>query len=446
MFIKYIILLFIPFILSLFTFGQISPRWVLLPLGLLAGLVFWEGLRWQLAPVYLLVTIYVIALFTNPVLLSRTAINLSATVIVVGVSLLLTYTFPDFQMPEPTGDYAVGVVDQRVSSTDWADIDLKIWYPAMSVEQTASQPYIANLDRSILGIPQVLFSHVRGRETPTFQSPELSDASAQYPVIIYSHGAGTFAEDNTFLLSDLASHGFVVISVDHPKPIDEYDVNMAALAEAPEATLEALAQAVFPDRVREVAATVAYLDFLNKADNLFKGRLDTSALGAIGYSLGGGVMTEYCAVHQRCRVMVNLDGNPFGSARDIGVQVPYLHLSQHTLLSLDETELDDSPSAQVAQLYIDEVNDVVQHTQKNGTSTHWFQVLESGHVSFTDIALWIQPRFGPLQSMLGSGDPQTLHEVIHNLTRSFVSDTLLNTTSFEATQRQYQAMLKHWYP
>ena len=446
MFIKYIILLVIPFIFSLFTFSQISTRWVLLPLGLLVGLMLWEGLRWQLAPVYLLVTVCVIALFTNPVLFSRATISLSAMVILVGVSLLLTYTFPDFQMPEPTGDYAVGVADRRIASADGMDIDVKIWYPAMRDGHTPSQPYIANLDRSILGMPQILFSHLRGRETPTFQSPALSDASAQYPVVIYSHGAGTFSEDNTFLLSDLASHGFVVVSVDHPKPIDAYDVNMAGLAEAPKATLEALAKAVFPDRVREVVATVAYLDFLNEEDNLFKGRLDTHALGAVGYSLGGGVMAEYCALHQRCRVVVNLDGNPFGSARNTGIQSPYLHLSQHTLLDLDETEPADSPSAQVAQLYIDEVSDVVQHTKKHGAPAYWFQVRESGHVSFTDMALWVQPRVGPLQSMLGSGDPQVLHAVIYNLTRSFLSDALLSTNSFEAAQAQHQTMLKSRSP
>lgn len=446
MFIKYIILLIIPMIVSLFTFSHINPRWVLLPIGLLVGLVLWEGLRWQLVPVYVLTIVCVIALFTNPLLLSRTTINLSVTATLVGLSLLLTYTFPDFQMPAPTGDYAVGVTDRRVSSTDDPAINVKIWYPATAVEQTPSHPYIANLDRSILSMPQFLFSHVRGRETPTFQDPALRESSSKYPVIIYSHGAGTFAEDNTFLLSDLTSHGFVVVSVDHPKPIDVYDVNMSALADAPEATLEALAQAVFPDRVRDIVATVAYLDSINEEDALFKGQLDLNVLGAVGYSLGGGVMTEYCAVHQRCRVMVNLDGNPFGSARHTGVQSPYLHLSQHTLLDLDETEPNDSPSAQVAQLYINEVSDVVQYTEDNGTSAYWFQVLGSGHVSFTDLALWIQPRFGPLQNMLGNGDPQALHKVIYNLTRSFLSDALLNTNSFEATQAQHQGMLKNWYP
>lgn len=442
MFIKYLILLMIPLIFSLFTFGQINPRWGLIPIGLLVGLVLWEGLRWQLISVYVLCIVATIVICTNPALLSRTVINLSATITLTVLALLFTYTFPDFQIPKLTGDYAVGVTDRQVSDADGSDIGLKVWYPAMAVEQAASQPYIADLDRGILGVSPVLFSHLRGRDTQTFQNPALSDGSAKYPIIVYSQGADSFAEDNTFLFSDLASHGFVVVSVDHPKPINAYDVDMAELAEAPQATLEALARAVFPDRVRDVEITVVHLAHLNAQDELFKGRLDTDALGAVGYSLGGGVMTEYCALHQHCRVLVNLDGNPFAEARHTGVQVPYLHLSQHTFLNLDETDPTNSASAQVAQLYIDEVSDVVQHTQNNGASAYWFQVLGSGHASFTDMALWIQPRFGPLQSMLGSGDPQALYEVIHNLTRSFLSDTLFNTNSFEATQTQYQAMLQ----
>ena len=56
------------------------------------------------------------------------------------------------------------------------------------------------------------------REVPTyFYYPETENASEkEFPLIIFSHGAFGYYQSNTSTYMELASNGYVVISLDHP--------------------------------------------------------------------------------------------------------------------------------------------------------------------------------------------------------------------------------------
>jgi predicted dienelactone hydrolase len=48
-----------------------------------------------------------------------------------------------------------------------------------------------------------------------FEGRSLATNEASYPIVIYSCGGGNFRRDNTLLALALASHGYIVVSVDH---------------------------------------------------------------------------------------------------------------------------------------------------------------------------------------------------------------------------------------
>lgn len=58
-------------------------------------------------------------------------------------------------------------------------------------------------------------------ESPLFQREDvfldasLSNTSTTYPVLLYSHGTKGFAEDSYMLMERYASHGFIVVALDH---------------------------------------------------------------------------------------------------------------------------------------------------------------------------------------------------------------------------------------
>ncbi len=423
-----------------------APTLTVIPLSFLVLQVLTEGFRWQLAPLYALGIMVTGVALARVVLPSPLMILVIVTCFLLAAfSSLLSYTFPNFRMPEPTGPYAVGATERTFSKAR-GTLTAKVWYPAEIMEGNAPQPYLLGFERSIMGLPPFIYSHLKGRPTRAFKNARLSAAKDAYPVIVYSHGGDGFVEDNSFLLTELASHGFVIFAIEHPKSLHAYGFDPQALARDPEGLLAFLVNRVMPERVRDANSVIAALGQLSQQDDLFRGRLKLSKLGLLGYSFGGSVMTEVCATQQTCRAVVNLDGNGFATARTLGSRGPYLHLSQSVLLELADEAEDAAPVSQMAALYLGEVSDVVKHTQANGYRAVWLQLAGSGHAAFTDMIFWTPLRQGPLHSVLGGGDAAKLHATVCDLTRTFFEDAGSETAAFEKARVLHRPLTSNLSP
>lgn len=427
---RYLLIALLPISLTVSVLAG-APALTVIPLSFLVLQVLVEGFRWQLAPLYALGIVVTVVALARVVLPSPIMVlGVMMCFLLAAFASLLSYAFPNFLMPEPTGPYAVGATE-RSFRDERETLTAKVWYPAESTESDTLQPYLLGLKRSIMGLPPFIYSHLKGRPTRAFENARLSTAKDAYPVIVYSHGGDGFVEDNSFLLAELASHGFIAFAVEHPKPLHAYGFDPQVLARDPEGFLAFMVNRVMPERVRDVSSVVAALDGLSQRDDLFRGRLELSKLGLLGYSFGGSVMTEVCAVQQTCHAVVNLDGNGFATARTLGNRGPYLHLSQSVLLELADKAGDAAPVSQMAALYLGEVGDVIKHTQANGYRAVWLQLTGSGHAAFTDMIFWTPLRWGPLHSVLGGGDVAKLHATVCELTRTFFEDAWDKTAGFE---------------
>jgi predicted dienelactone hydrolase len=128
-------------------------------------------------------------------------------------------------------------------------------------------------------------------------------------VLLPSPGHATNAAFSAALGEDLASHGFVVVALNHP-----CDVGAVALAAGAVAVLPAPARPGRERTAARVAERVADLRFaldrlaeVHAADSPLAGRLDLGRVGALGYSLGG-IAAQARAASAHLAACANLDG------------------------------------------------------------------------------------------------------------------------------------------
>ncbi|MBK8249705.1 MAG: hypothetical protein IPK85_20235 [Gemmatimonadetes bacterium] len=68
-----------------------------------------------------------------------------------------------------------------------------------------------------LNLPAFAFQHLSRTPTHTWPEVPLQWKEARWPVMLFSHGFGVgYESQNTLQMEELASHGYVVVSIDHP--------------------------------------------------------------------------------------------------------------------------------------------------------------------------------------------------------------------------------------
>jgi dienelactone hydrolase len=170
------------------------------------------------------------------------------------------------------------------------------------------------------------FSELAGAPLPTVRTHSCLDAPVAhgaYPVVVFSHGfTGTFT-DYTFLFEDLASRGYIVVSVDHTYEATAvafadgrmarslYGSHLTRIVRLDESALS-LAESV---RVGDVQFVIDELQRLNaRPDSPFAAHLDLAAIATAGHSLGGLTALEALGADARVRAAFVLDGVRPGAA------------------------------------------------------------------------------------------------------------------------------------
>ncbi|MGC5310878.1 alpha/beta hydrolase family protein [Micromonospora zamorensis] len=129
-------------------------------------------------------------------------------------------------LPAPTGPYRVGTVplhlldrsqpDPLTGPGRYRELMVSLWYPARDVRRYPRAPWMGAasmrmlLDSAGFDPDAVLAPLTAGHEGAPVQRP-----GRRLPVVLYSHGAGSHRSDTTIVVQELASHGYVVVTVDH---------------------------------------------------------------------------------------------------------------------------------------------------------------------------------------------------------------------------------------
>ncbi len=211
--------------------------------------IFIEGYRWQMVPAYIVVLLSQIYLFrrlkkdkqkNNVQKVNSRWANVrrifatSSAILVLLSSVLFSYFLPIFDLPKPTGTYAVGsselhLIDETrletytSNPTDKRELVVRVWYPAGADFRGDKNPMPywphASILSAALGrmssLPSFLLSHLDNVSAHSYWQVPVSKLQSDYPVLIFSHGFGQYATQNIHLMESLASHGYIIFAIDH---------------------------------------------------------------------------------------------------------------------------------------------------------------------------------------------------------------------------------------
>jgi len=244
----------------------------------------------------------------------------------------------------PTGQYAIGTVQLHLvdhSRRDpWTrrprELMVSVWYPAANAGRYPSAPWMPQaagalfLNELISSLPttgpnttppgstppNIPLPGVRLPVTQARQGAPVDLSARKYPVVLYQPGFGDVRELGTGLVSDLASRGYIVVTMD-----DTYEA----------------AEVAFPGgRIVTPRPNQSYVDSVRVADTRFvlnelaslasranpdaehralpsglSAALDLKKVGMFGHSLGGATAAKAMAADRRISAGINLDGSMF---------------------------------------------------------------------------------------------------------------------------------------
>lgn len=234
-------------------------------------------------------------------------------------------------LPAPTGPHRIGTVSLRLVDRSRPDpwvpaqrcrqLMISIWYPARRTSGHHLAPYVAPAVAERLGaetfhgIPPGRLDWAEVRTHASAGAPADPDGGPR-PVVIYSPGSGDPRTWGTALVEELASHGYVVVTIDHTyeapgvafpdgSVLDNAPV-LAELAAAVETgTVPAWLEKLLAVRV---ADTRFVLDRLGTLPGGLAAVVDPHRVGAVGQSAGGITAAQGMYEDSRITAGIDLDG------------------------------------------------------------------------------------------------------------------------------------------
>lgn len=317
----------------------------------------------------------------------------------IGLSLVLfsAWGYQRLEVPVPGGSHHVGRMTIKwVDSTrpeiltddpnDLREVVAGVWYPAVPGTglKAGYIPDLAVLSRELVNSGEVSPWEVLGLRLIRSSSPVDADPIQQpFPVVIFSPGNGTNVEFYSILASEVASHGYIVLGINHPYDVAAVELSNGEVAPYDKAqwSLDPQAHRAYTTerikvRTADVLFVVERLAEMNSSGRL-AGTMDLHALAVAGHSLGGITASEACKADARFNACLNLDGLQAGG--------PF---------SMDESAL---PPNQPFMFLTKEAQLHPRFLERFEASIESYRVVvqDAEHDSFTD---------GPLlQSALGPG-------------------------------------------
>ena len=265
---------------------------------------------------------------------------------------------PDLAPPDEPGPYGVGrqVIEIEDSERD-RPLVADVWYPT---------------DPDATGDPSV-YSFLPGIEfdSDTALADVPVSGEGPFPLVVYSHGSGGLRYVASFFTELLASHGFVVASVDH---VGNTAVELVT-GDEPERAQVSL------DRVLDVQFLIdEMLAASQRSGDAFEGAVDPERVGVSGHSYGG--FTTFASVS--------------GFSNDLG-EAPADDRIDALVAMAPASELnpvEDLEAVDVPTLLVSGTEDVTTPIDPD-TERAWdsisgrplwrVDITDAGHQSFTDV-------------------------------------------------------------
>ena len=269
--------------------------------------------------------------------------------LVLGVMALFAYLTP--ALPTPSGPELVGYDRFAVEKGErW--VDVQAFYPAAAKSNQQLEAMPSDLAKQLalsFGAPHAAM--IDERVIPAYIQAPIKPGS--HPVLMFNHGHGMFATQNSHQVLELVSHGYIVLALNHPghsllsKNGDQIATRGAGIANyTPEeastllqrqvkgnddlraatsrdewiAVMEGIQKDAFYDIVDQFPEWIAnnqmVLDALPDIQSgaiktALAANMDLSRIAYFGHSFGGAVATHMGMQDSRIKAAYNLDGPVF---------------------------------------------------------------------------------------------------------------------------------------
>lgn len=410
-----------------------------------ATLIHWilEGPRWQMYPAYALTLLSAISYHTLGKKMHL--VNLHAAVrwftvavlvILMVVSIALPVILPVPEIGSPGGPFPVGTWTLHLIDADRNDpyapdptrpreLMVQIWYPAQETGKTPVAPWmdsaavVAPRIAEWLGLPSFFLNHLRYADSGASLHAEPNLQEAPYPLLLFSHGYGGFRAQNTNQALELASHGFVVVGVEHTyAAVVTVFPDGRVATHNPDTLPDGLSEQESLEATRALGQQWAHdlqfvLDSLAEpeaSETMIEAAaaLDPRSVGVYGHSTGGGASIEFCSIDSRCDSVLTMDPYLKPVSQETlreGLAVPALHV-------FSESWPNEENTGRFTTL-IEASNGAITSVSIAGT----------GHYDFSDL-----PLLTPLAHTIGLKGPlpgPRVIEIVNTLSVQFFDQTLV---------------------
>jgi hypothetical protein len=330
-------------------FRDQSALFAMLPF-VVALLIAWhlkmEGYRWQMIPAYCLSILFVayecgrwLWAFRAPYAAGIAAVLLDLGAVILGTVL------PVFKLPTPTGPHKIGtqirhIVDERRHDplsdhpAGARELMIQIWYP---VNSSSGGAFALYRDKRITTFKDAHFALVKSH---SLLGPPLARWQEKYPLVLYTPSWSGLRTESTAQVEELASHGYIVVGIDHPYSSRitvfpdgriarrKFSGNEDYSSPSAVAAFVKTADQQVEIRARDASFVLDTLERLNSNDpqGLLTGRLDLDRIGIAGFSLGGGTAAEACWLDRRFRAGIDMGGMVAGQSAEQGTFSPFFFM------------------------------------------------------------------------------------------------------------------------
>ncbi|WP_280366737.1 alpha/beta hydrolase family protein [Nocardia abscessus] len=264
-----------------------------------------------------------------------------------------------------------------------------------------------------------LYGNIRSRDTRAVKDAVVSTDLGALPVVVYSPGFGIPGNHGSILAQELASHGYLVLTLSHTyESIVTEQSNGVVLQNG--GAVSNQWQKVLTARLGDVNFVINQLGSL---PNGIGNQADLSKVAAVGHSYGGYTALEQAYHDPRVKAVAVLDGTAGydgteNHAQNNGVQVPVMLLSGD--IDLGDNYLVGGEHGSWA-------------TYRNTTHgpLHMLEVAGTKHFAFTDIGL-LTVKTAELNGSINPSRAMALHTTF---TRVFLDQYLrgIPTTLLDGT-------------
>jgi len=271
------------------------------------------------------------------------------------------------RLPRPFGPHAIGTKNfYFVDSTrpesftpdpdDHREVAFRVWYPALLPKESRPVSLIENpqelgrIYASYSPLPPTALDALSSVETYSYRDADILRSTEPFPILLFSHAYWAGMTQSTVLMEELASYGYIVVSIGHAYETSHFpredgsikafdprneefrlrglerkntlDIQRRISETEDRQELETLLRELSKLRPKtieslhiwadDISFVIDKLEEMNRGSGFFGGKLDTARIGVLGHSFGGAASAQVCLTDKRCKAGINIDGLQLG--------------------------------------------------------------------------------------------------------------------------------------